>query len=166
MTIPWLPDWYKPGLPIAEAATKALLAPLFPTGFGGAVQVEYQLPDAILDTGWAGRMLFVARFGGAADVRRDQAAIQLSAITNSQTDSQLLNGFVRDVLLCIDDDIEVEFELPGGLSATATIVDVREITGPEEVPGLEYDERIVPSAYMFTFDNPLETPDYSDHLGL
>ena len=161
MTIPWLPDWYTPGLPLAEDAVKALFVPLFPTGVPGAVQVVNQLPDGMFDTGWAGRILFVARFGGAADIRRDQAAIQLAAATNSRTDSLVLNGFVRDVLLCIDDDVYVA--LPDGRGAT--ICEVKETTGPEEVPGVEFDERIVPSTFLFTFDNPLETPDYSDHLG-
>lgn len=161
MTVPWLPAWYVAGLPMAEDALKALFVPLFPTGVTGAVEVVNQLPDAMLDTGWFGRILFVGRLGGVADVRRDQAAIQIAGITNSRSDSQLLNKFVRDVLLCIDDDIEIELE-DGN---TATITGAQEITGPEEVPGLEYDERIVPSTFVITFDNPLETPDYSDHLG-
>ncbi|MEX3644461.1 phage tail termination protein [Mycolicibacterium porcinum] len=161
MTVPWLPAWYETGLPIAEDAAKALMAPLFPTGVTGAVEVVNQLPDEMLDTGWIGRLLFLGRLGGVADVRRDQAVIQIAAITNARTDSLLLNKFVRDVLLCIDDEIEVELED----GTTATIIAAKEITGPEEVPGLEYDERIIPSTFIFTFDNPLETPDYSDHLG-
>ncbi|BDY33159.1 phage tail termination protein [Mycolicibacterium mageritense] len=162
-TYPWLPDWYDvQGFPFAEGAVRALLEPLFPTNVDGAVEVVNQLPDAVLDTGWFGRILFIARFGGAGDIRKDQAAMQIAAITNSPTDSQVLTGFVRDVLVCVDDPIEVELE--DGRAATITAVS--EMTGPEEIPGLEYDERIVPSTFLFTFDNPLSTPDYSDHLGI
>ena len=165
MTLAWLPNWYRPGLPLAEDAVKALLAPLFPTTVtdpGGPVQVINQLPDEMFGTGWMGRLLYIARFGGAADIRRDQAAIQIAAATNSRTESLILNGFVRDVLVCIEDDVHVT--LPDGRGAT--ICDAKETTGPEEVPGVEFDERIVPSTFLFTFDNPLEIPDYSDHLGL
>lgn len=162
-TYPWLPNWYEvPGFPLAESAGKALFAPLFPTGFDGAVQVVNQLPDAVLDTGWSGRILFLARFGGAGDIRKDQAAMQVAAITNSPTESQALIRFIRDVLVCVEDPIEVELEDGDVVTITA----VSEMTGPEEIPGLEYDERIVPATFLFTFDNPLSTPDYSDHLGI
>ena len=88
--------------------------------------------------------------------------MQIAAITNSPTDSQALIRFIRDLLVCVEDPIEVELED----GDAATITAVREITGPEEIPGLEYDERIVPATFLFTFDNPLSTPDYSDHLGI
>ena len=162
-TYPWLPNWYEvPGFPLAESAVKALFVPLFPTGVDGAVEVVNQLPDGIVDTGWFGRMLFVARGDGVGDIRKDQAAMQIAAITNSPTDSQALIRFIRDLLVCVEDPIEVELED----GDAATITAVREITGPEEIPGLEYDERIVPATFLFTFDNPLSTPDYSDHLGI
>lgn len=160
MTVAWLPTWYSSGLPLAEDAVKALFVPLFPIGVDGAVQVVNQLPDGALETGWRGHILFIARFGGAGKVRRDQAAIQIAAITNSRTDSLLLNGFARDMLTDAED---IEVTLPDG--SVATIVTVAEITGPEEIPGAEYDERIVPSTFLFTFDTPLATPDYSAHLG-
>ncbi|MFN3005140.1 hypothetical protein [Mycolicibacterium wolinskyi] len=159
--VDWLPAWYQPGLPLAEDAVTALTQPLFPANVAGAVQVVNQLPDGMLDTGWRGRALFVTRFDGAADVRADQAAMQLAAITNSRTDSQILITFIRDMFVCVEDPIEVELED----GRTATITAIAETSGPEEVPGLEYDERIVTALFVFTFANPLETPDYSDHLG-
>lgn len=159
--IDWLPAWYEPAAATAEDAMKALFVPLFPTGVPGAVQVVNQLPDGVLDTGWSGRILFIARFGGAADIRVDQAAIQIAAITTSRNDSQLLNGFVRDMLSDIDDPIDVT--LPSGRGATIT--EASEITGPEEIPGADYSELIIPSTFLITFDKPLHTPDYSDHLG-
>lgn len=162
-TYPWLPNWYEvPGFPLADGAVKALFVPLFPTGVEGQVEVVNQLPDAVLDTGWFGRILFVVRSGGAGDIRKDQAAMQVAAITNSPTDSQVLIRFIRDVLVSVEDPIEVELED----GDAATITAVSEMTGPEEIPGLEYDERIVPATFLFTFDNPLSTPDYSDHLGI
>lgn len=162
-TYPWLPNWYEvPGFPLADSAAQALFAPLFPTGIDGAVEVVLQLPDAVLDTGWFGRILFIARGGGAGDIRKDQAAMQVAAITNSPTESQALIRFIRDVLVCVEDPIEVELEDGDVVTITA----VSEMTGPEEIPGLEYDERIVPATFLFTFDNPLSTPDYSDHLGI
>ncbi len=164
MTIPWLPDWYVPGWPSAEDAVKALYRPVFPTGVAGAVQVVNQLPDDELDTGWQGRLLFVARAGGATvSVRHDQAAMQIAAITDSRADSLILAGFVRDINTSIEDD-EIEVELDNG--SVVTITEVTEIAGPEEVPGIEYDERIIPATYLFTFAYPLETPDYSGYLGL
>lgn len=164
MAIPWLPNWYVPSWPSAEDAVLALYRPLFPTGVGGAVQVVNQLPDDEASTGWTGRILFVARAGGAAvTVRHDQAAMQIAAITDSRADSLILSGFVRDINTSIEDD-EIEVELAGG--SVATITEVTEIAGPEEVPGMEYDERIIPATYLFTFANPLETPDYSGYLGL
>lgn len=162
-TPPWLPDWYAPGLRIAEDAVRALFAPLFPTDVPGAVEVINQLPDDALGTGWSGRLLYIARFGGAAQLRRDQAAIQFGSITNARNDSLLLDGFVRDMLASLCDD-ETEVALPGG--QVVTIVEVGETNGSEEVPGAEYDERIVTSTHLFTFDIPLETPDYSRYLGI
>ena len=94
-------------------------------------------------------------------MRRDQAAVQIAAVTNRRVESVALNGFVRDVVVCIDDDIDIV--LPDG--RTLTLTSAAESSGPEEIPGEEYDERIVPSTFLFTFDNPLQTPDYSDHLG-
>ncbi len=161
MTVAWLPGWYEPGAPMVEDAIKALFAPLFPTGVDGAVTVINQLPDDMFYTGWKGRLLYIARVGGAADMRRDQAVVQIAAVTNSRTDSLLINGFVRDVLVCIDDPIDVE--MPDG--QIATIIDATETGGPEEVAGADYDERICPSTFLFTFDNPLHIPDYSNHLG-
>ncbi|GAA2418127.1 phage tail termination protein [Mycolicibacterium llatzerense] len=161
--IPWLPAWYQPGLASAEDAVKSLFQPLFPTGVPGAVEVINELPDGVLDTGWFGRMLYIARSGGAANVRRDQAPVQIAAITTSRSDSLVLSGFVRDVLVPLEENVEVELSSDGRI---VTIVGVEEISGPEEIPGQEYDERIIPSTYLFTFDNPLATPDYSDHLGV
>ncbi len=163
MTVPWLPNWYEPGLSPAEDAVMSLFQPLFPTGIPGAVEVINELPDGVLDTGWFGRLLYIARSGGAADVRRDQAPVQIAAITTSRSDSLVLNGFVRDILVPLEENVEVELSGDGRI---VTIVSVEEITGPEEIPGQEYDERIIPATYLFTFDNPLATPDYSDHLGL
>lgn len=161
MSLDWLPAWYQPGLPIVDDTVKALMQPLFPTNVTNPVRVINELPDDVLETGWIGRLLLITRFGGGADIRRDQAAVQLAAITNSRTDSLLLNGFIRDMLLCIDSPIDIE--LPDGRLVTLT--GAMETTGPEEVPGAEYDERIVPSTFLLTFDNPLHTPDYSNHLG-
>lgn len=161
MSVDWLPSWYQLGLSIVDDALKALLQPLFPTSVTSPVRVINELPDGVLDTGWIGRLLLITRFGGAADIRRDQAAVQLASITNARTDSLLLNGFVRDVLVCIDSPIDIE--LPDG--RLMTITGAMETTGPEEVPGADYDERIVTSTFLLTFDNPLGTPDYSDHLG-
>lgn len=164
MTVPWLPDWYQAaGLRIAEDTVRALFQPLFPSAVPGAVEVVNQIPDGTLDTGWTGRLLYVARFGGAAHLRRDQAAIQTASITNDRNDSLTLDGFVRDMLQSIADD-ETEVELPDG--RVVSIAGVTETNGPEEVPGTEYDERIVTSTHLFTFDIPLETPDYSGYLGI
>lgn len=163
MTIPWLPDWYVPGWPVAEDAVKALFISTLPADVPGAVDVVNQLPDNDLGTGWTGRLLYVARAGGAiTTARHDQAAMQLAAITNTRADSLTLQGFVRDVLTCIGDN-EVDVELSDG--SIVTITDVVEIAGPEEVPGVEYDELIVPGTYLFTFTSPLETPDYSRYIG-
>nr|WP_052741232.1 hypothetical protein [Mycobacterium sp. UM_NZ2] len=161
MSFDWLPTWYVPGLPWVEDAITALLQPLFPTDVSRPVEVVNQLPDAVMETGWVGRLLIITRFGGAADIRADQAAVQIAAVTNRRDESLVLNGFVRDVLPSINDPIEIE--LPDGHLATLTAA--METAGPEEIPGEEYDERIVPSTFLFTFDNPLHTPDYSDHLG-
>lgn len=163
MTPPWLPAWYEPGLRIAEDAVQALFVPLFPTGVPGAVAVVNQLPDGTLTTGWTGRLLYIARFGGAAQLRRDQAAIQFGSITNNRNDSLQLDGFVRDMLASMADD-EIEVELPDG--SVVSIAGVTETNGSEEVPGAEYDERIVTSTHLFTFDIPLHTPDYSEYLGI
>ncbi len=164
MTIEWLPSWYVPGWPSAEDAVKALYRPVFPTGVAGAVRVVNELPDDEAGTGWTGRILFIARAGGATvSVRHDQAAMQIAAITDSRADSLILSGFVRDINTSIEDD-EIEVELDNG--TVATITEVLEIAGPEEVPGMEYDERIIPATYLVTFANPLETPDYSGYLGL
>lgn len=163
MTVPWLPDWYVvPGWPSAEDAVKALFAPMFPAVPDG-VQVVNQLPDDEAGTGWAGRILFIARGGGATvSPRHDQAAMQLAAITGSRADSLLLSGFVRDICDSIKDD-QTEVELDD--DTIATITEVVEIAGPEEVPGMEYDERIIPATYLFTFANALQTPDYSRYIG-
>lgn len=162
MSFDWLPSWYVPGLPLVEDALNALLEPLFPTDVAQPVEVANQLPDGVMETGWVGRLLIITRFGGAADLRADQAAVQIAAVTSRRGDSLVLNGFVRDVLLSINDPIDIE--LPDGRIVTLT--DAVETTGPEEILGEDYDERIVPSTFLLTFDNPLHTPDYSGHLGL
>ncbi|SHT86080.1 Uncharacterised protein [Mycobacteroides abscessus subsp. bolletii] len=152
----WLPAWYTVRSVMVEDALTAMFKPLLPT-----VQVVNQLPDGTLDTGWTGRLLYIARGGGGITVRHDEAPALIASITNSRTDSNSLIGWVRDVLSCVEDEIDID--MPDG--TTAQITEVREVSGPEEVPGAEYDERIVPATFAFTFATPLEMPDYSRYLG-
>ncbi|MFC9432685.1 hypothetical protein [Nocardia sp. NPDC057030] len=100
----------------------------------------------------------VYRGGGAADVgvMRDPASVQVAVIADTREESWVLLEFCRQWLLSYQ---------RGGTVVRAdestTLIDtVEELVGPQQVPELSPDKRLVPLTFRVVCRKPRGLPDY------
>ena len=162
-------DWYEGGYPDVELVVLDALQPVLDT-----VTVLDESGDPILDNGiprrpqaviWLPQQytdhtptIRVARVGGAADVDdlRDRALVQVACIADTLAESWQLLEFCRCRLLSY---------ARGGLvhredGSRSQIMSVEEMVGPQLLPELSPDERLVHGTFRVTQRFPRGLPDY------
>lgn len=163
------PTWWEGGFPDREKVVMDALRPVL-----DLVDVlddfDAQLFDGVLPRrpyactwlpeNYADRLpiIRVYRGGGAADagVLKDPASVQVAAIARTRAESWELIEFCRQWLLTYRD---------GGTVVRAdgsrTLIDkVGELVGPQQVPELNPDYRLVPLTFSVVCRLPRGTPDY------
>ncbi|SKM17588.1 Uncharacterised protein [Mycobacteroides abscessus subsp. massiliense] len=163
MTSPMLqlPDWYEGGCIDAEDLIKRYFSRLL----GDSVTVCTWLPPGhyILtpgeEVGGTKPTLRIWRQPGKFDptARRDQALVQLAAITPTRKESWELVEFVRRMM---DDEVisRIPVELSNGDEAAVTCSE--EWLGPQLVPERLVDEKFIPITFKVTIPEPSGLPNY------
>jgi hypothetical protein len=164
-----LPDWFKGGFPDREKVVRDALAPILATVDvfdANGVQV-FDGPNprrpytcTFLPEGY-GDMLPIIRLyrgGGAADagVLSDPASVQVAVIADTREESWELMEYCRMWLLSY---------ARGGTVVRAdgstTLIDsVGELVGPQQVPEMNPDKRMVPLTFRVVCRKPRGLPDY------
>lgn len=157
------PAWYQGGYPDVESALKTLFTPLI-TG----VEVISWLPDerTIADTiVGGGGYLRVYRTGGRInrEQHRDEPNVQFAALTISRDESWKLIEFVRQVLDAFGDGNKTAAIIPG----TSVMLGCEgEIVGPQIIPELIRDEKLVPVTFSLQTWKPKGLTNIKTALGL
>jgi hypothetical protein len=155
-----LPAWYEGGYPDIEKLVRALFQPLLAST---DVVSWIPKPETYEDKLATGRSYLRAyRTGGAIDYvkRRDQPRVQYAALTGSRDDSWELVEFVRQVLSCFVDNGTI---IPG---TEYQLYAEGEVVGPQLIPELLQDDRLVPITFEFHTWKPKGLPDYRAALNL
>jgi hypothetical protein len=164
-----LPGWYGGGFPDAELVVIDILQPML-----NLVDVFDSNGAPVLDGGSARRPLActflperygehlpivrVYRGGGTADdnIMRDSAAVQVAVIADTRQESWQLLEMCRQWLLSFNRGGSVA--RAGG---SATLVDrIEELVGPQQLPELNPDKRLVQLNFRVVCRKPRGLPDY------
>jgi hypothetical protein len=163
------PGWYEGGFPDREQVVMDALAPVLSVvdvfdGTGAQI-LDNQVPRRPLACTFLPAnyrdvlpILRIHRTGGASDVNAitDPAVVQVAAIAETRADSWELLEYCRQWLLTYRD---------GGTVVRAngshTVIDkVEELVGPQQLPELNPDFRMVPFQFRVTCRRPRGIPDY------
>ena len=153
------PPWYKGGYPDRELVVMDLLRPflaLTEAENGTVPKVYSYIPDKYSD------MLPIVRVyrgGGAADVGTlsDPAAVQLGVIADTREDSWTLMEYCRQIMGTFVNGGNVKRK-----DGSWTEVDViEEMTGPQQIPELNPDKRLVPLTFRVVCRRPRGLPNYT-----
>ncbi len=170
------PDWWKGGFPDREKVCQYAVRPftdlldIYTIDPNSQQQVQVMNTDgsprrpylcSFLLDGYNGQLPVVRfyRGGGAADVGKlmDPASVQIGVIGATRDDAVQLLEYMRQILLA--------FPRSGGTvkcpdGSTVSVTEVGEIDGPEIVPELDPDNRLVVHTLAVTCRLPREVPDY------
>jgi hypothetical protein len=149
------PEWYEGGFPDRELVVMDLLQPFLDLLNPRPLAVSW-LPK---DYGKQLPLVRVYRGGGGVDEegRADNAAIQVAVIGRSRAESWALLEYCRQVLLSYEHGGAVTRE-----DGTTTSVDpVSEMVGPQQIPELNPDYRLVQLTFRVPARRPVSTPDYA-----
>lgn len=158
-----LPDWYKGGTPDIEKLLRALLQPqLSDTNVVSWIpkpdvyQAQIALGRSYLRTYRTG--------GGWNDAQsRDEPRVQFAALCPSRDESWQLIEFVRQTLICFIRETGVLVNLNGTQYKFAA---EGEIAGPQLIPELLQDDKLVPITFQLFTWKPKGLPDYRAALNL
>ncbi|MFR9767054.1 hypothetical protein [Nocardia sp. SC052] len=151
------PDWWEGGWPDAELVALDLaqyyLNLLTPTGLA----VTW-LPDDFADLVEAGTPVVRAYRGGmGAEGLWDPAAVQLGVIARKRSTSWEVLEYLRQMFLSYEHGGPVR-----RADGSITYVDcIEEIVGPQQLPELNPDDRLVPATYRIELRRPRNLPDYA-----
>jgi hypothetical protein len=148
------PDWYQGSFEDAELLVMDLLQPhlntITPQGYACT-----RLPE---NYGDVLPIVRVYRQGGSLDIEQltDGAQVQLGVIGRSREESWAVLGFCREILRAYKRGGTVA-RLGGGKSH---ILSTAEMLGPQQIPELNPDFRLVPATFEVVTRYPRGLPDY------
>lgn len=153
------PAWYHGGYPDIEKLLTNYFQPML------SVSVVSWLPkpkvyEDVLSNGEG--FLRIYRTGGRInrEEKRDEPKVQFAALTRSRDDSWALVEFVRQVF-------EAGFHKGAIVPTTVhTLTAVGEAVGPQLIPELLQDDRLVPITYELHVQKPAGLDKYRQALGL
>lgn len=158
MTTPvQFPNWWEGGFEDTELLaldlTRRFLDMLTPQGV--AVTWLTDEHTAMVNAGVP--VVRVYRGGMAADGLFDPAAVQLGVIASTRRDSWAVLEYLRQVLL--------SFAHGGAVrradDSISMIQSCSEVVGPQQLPELNPDHRLVPATFRIVTRYPRERPDYA-----
>lgn len=151
------PDWYEGGFPDAELVmldlVQAFLDMLTPAGEA----VSWLTDDHTEKVNAGTPVVRVYRGGTAADGLFDPAAVQLATIAANRADSWAVMEYLRQVMRSYEHGGAVRRED----GSYTMIQSVTEVVGPQQLPELNPDHRLVPATFRPVFRAPRDLPDYA-----
>lgn len=156
MTIQF-PDWYEGGFPDRELVVMDLVQKYLDLLTPQGLAVTW-LPDNYTQLVENGTVVVrVYRGGLNADGLWDPAAVQLGVIAQTRADSWAVMEYLRQIMLSYDHGGGVQ-RADGSVTQIATVA---EIGGPQQIPELNPDFRLVPATFNVECRRPRELPDYA-----
>lgn len=151
------PGWYEGGFPDTELLVLDLVQ-RFLDELDPAGQAVTYLPANYAEIVESGTPLVrVYRGGMASRDLFDPAAVQLGVIAASRADSWAVMEYLRQVLLSFDHGGPVKRE-----DGSVSMIDsISEVVGPQQLPELNPDLRLVPATFRVVTRRPRELPDYT-----
>lgn len=151
------PGWYSGGFPDRELVVLDLVQHYLDmmTPAGLACTWLTQDHTALIDAGTT--VVRVYRGGMGADGLIDAAAIQLGVISSTRADSWAVMEYLRQIMLSFGHGGAVR-RADGSLTMLTSI---EEIVGPQQLPELNPDHRLVPATFRVECRYPRELPDYA-----
>lgn len=146
------PAWYQGGYPDREALVIDILQPRLDEWTGATIEVVTWLPEGAMQS--VDPIVRVYRTGGGVqgDASRDVAVVQVAVLSLNRALSWAVMEFCRQVLLAYD-------RLP---AAKRSGVDVaEEVIGPQQIPDLNPEGRLVTTSWRIGCRVPRGTPDYA-----
>lgn len=151
------PDWYEGGYPDRELVVMDLvqrfLDLLTPTGL--AVTWLPKDMETLLAEGRV--VVRVYRGGLGVDGLFDAAAVQLGVIAKTRADSWAVMEYLRQMMLSYKHGGPVRRE-DGSITHLSH---VDEMVGPQQMPELNPDHRLVPATFRVECRLPRDIPDYA-----
>ncbi|WP_280481620.1 hypothetical protein [Nocardia cyriacigeorgica] len=151
------PDWWEGGFPDRELVVMDLAQTFLDMLTPQGVAVQWLTKDhtELVDSGVP--VVRVYRGGMGADGLYDPAAVQLGVIAQTRADSWAVMEYLRQILLSYQRGGYVRRE-DGSLTAISS---VSEIVGPQQLPELNPDHRLVPCTFRVECRLPQNLPDYA-----
>ncbi|WP_228002140.1 phage tail termination protein [Nocardia australiensis] len=151
------PNWYEGGFPDRELVVLDLVQKYLDLLTPQGVACTW-LPDDVTDLINAGvPVVRVYRGGMGSDGLFDAAAIQLGVLTATRQDSWAVMEYLRQVMLSFAHGGPVRHE-DGSITMIASI---DEVVGPQQIPDLNPDHRLVPATFRVECRLPRDRPDYT-----
>ncbi|WP_280393042.1 hypothetical protein [Nocardia wallacei] len=151
------PDWYEGGYPDRELVVMDLIQTYLDMCDPAGIACTW-LPDGMEDLLAQGiPVVRVYRGGLGADGLWDSAAVQLGVIAGTRADSWAVLEYLRQIMLSFDHGGAVRRE-DGTLTMIASIT---EMVGPQQLPELNPDHRLVPATFNVECRLPRTIPDYA-----
>lgn len=151
------PDWWEGGYPDAELVALDLAQTYLDLLTPQGLAVSYFTPDHTELVNSGVPVVRVYRGGMAANGLFDPAAVQFGVIAQKRSDSWEVTEYLRQILRSFEHGGAVRRE-DGSVTMIAS---VSEVVGPQQLPELNPDHRLVPSTYRIEFRYPRERPDYA-----
>jgi hypothetical protein len=151
------PDWYVGGFPDRELLLCDLLQKFLDLCTPAGLACTW-LPDdyrEMVDDGIP--VVRVYRGGMGADGQWDAAAMQVAVIAATRADSWALMEYLRQILLSFDCGGKVR-RADGEID---TITSIMEMVGPQQIPELNPDFRMVPATFRVECRRDRHLPDYA-----
>lgn len=151
------PAWYKGGFPDRELVILDLVQGFLDLCTPAGLACTW-LPDNYSQLVASGApVVRIYRGGMGADGLWDAAAVQVGVIASTRADSWAVMEYLRQILLSYDH---------GGLVKRAddtftSISSIEEIVGPQQIPELNPDNRLVPATFRVECRIPRDVPDYA-----
>ncbi|WP_280317298.1 hypothetical protein [Nocardia wallacei] len=151
------PDWYLGGWPDREEVVMDLVQKYLDLMTPQGVAVTWLLDEhfALVDSGVT--VVRVHRGGLNAVGQWDPAAVQLGVISKTRADSWAVLEYLRQMMLSYEHGGPVR-----RADGSITEIDcIEEIGGPQQMPELNPDDRLVPATFNVECRKPSTVPDYA-----
>ncbi|MBF6328733.1 hypothetical protein [Nocardia transvalensis] len=151
------PAWYRGGWPDRELVVLDLVQTYLDLVTPRGLAVTWLLDEhfALIDSGVT--VVRVYRGGLNAVGQWDPAAVQLGVISKTRADSWAVMEYLRQMMLSYSHGGPVR-RADGSITEVACI---EETGGPQQLPELNPDHRLVPATFNVECKLPSDVPDYA-----
>lgn len=151
------PGWYEGGFPDREELVMDLVQTYLNLCTPAGTACTFLTPEIVAAVDTGAPAVRVYRGGLGANGQWDAAAVQVAVIAATRADSWAVMEYLRQVLLSFERGGLVS-RADGSKTAVACIT---EMVGPQQIPELNPDHRMVPATFYVEVRRPTTLPDYA-----